>query len=273
MGVLELIYHKVRVPRGEGIVTYENALSDRDYQRFNPAVLGLGDIPRAGKERDVIAAVFDLEGFSAFCDAPDAHLDVPVFLEEFLRWLFDDIRKRLTQQRRTTARMLVPKKQRGRVLIWGQLPFFAKFTGDGVLLLWNAEDLQPQDYGNILVSLRSVTRSYPRVFPKIIRRRVTEYPKRLRCGVARGKVTGIGENMDFVGSCINLAARLQKTGGLTFAFSSRGFDLRKTNRDFADDFELKTVQIRGLRKAELILVDRSEFNTLPKKRKALFQNP
>ena len=38
---------------------------------------------------------------------------------------------------------------------------------------------------------------------------VSEPPPVLRCGLARGTVFSVGNRSDFVGSCINMAARLQ----------------------------------------------------------------
>ncbi|MGH9808931.1 MAG: hypothetical protein ACRD9W_17060, partial [Terriglobia bacterium] len=46
-------------------------LSKAAYDRFNPSLLGLGDIGQKSNARDCIAAVFDLEGFTAFCNQMD----------------------------------------------------------------------------------------------------------------------------------------------------------------------------------------------------------
>ena len=44
----------------------------------------------------------------------------------------------------------------------------------------------------------------------------------------------IGNKNDFVGTCINMAARLQKLPGTTFAFNTRGFEV--DDSDVADFF-------------------------------------
>jgi hypothetical protein len=40
----------------------------------------------------VLAAMFDLEGFTAFSDRRDPHLFVPQFVDAFLGWLFSTIK-------------------------------------------------------------------------------------------------------------------------------------------------------------------------------------
>ena len=63
------------------------ALDNEQFDRFNPGVLGLGDIGAPSKQVDALAAVFDLEGFTSFCSHVDPHLAVPEYLSRFLDWL------------------------------------------------------------------------------------------------------------------------------------------------------------------------------------------
>ena len=51
---------------------------------FNPSILGLGDISVPSREIEAIAAVFDLVGFTRFCNQVDPHLAVPTYLSRFL---------------------------------------------------------------------------------------------------------------------------------------------------------------------------------------------
>ena len=97
--------------------------------------MALGDIGQASRRIDVIAVVFDLSGFTDCCNHVDAHLSMPIFLKEFLSWLFKCIVSELEQ-----------KRFREGILLYTHLPFFAKFTGDGVLFLWNTENMDIKKY-------------------------------------------------------------------------------------------------------------------------------
>src|SRR5689334_2413024 len=73
---------------------------------------------------EALAAVFDLSGFSAFCDRADLHQQALPFLREFIPWLFDQI---------------ISRSSKGvsgeHTLLWSRLPVWEKFTGDGMLIL------------------------------------------------------------------------------------------------------------------------------------------
>jgi hypothetical protein len=89
-----------------------NSLSQKDFANFSPSVLGLGDISREGKYVQALAAMYDLEGFTAFANQVDSHLVIPEFMKRYLQWLFDTLRTKFT------------KSDDGeRVVIYGSLPF------------------------------------------------------------------------------------------------------------------------------------------------------
>lgn len=243
------------------------AVSGADFNIFGSELLGLGDIQRqsSGKERfNALAAIYDLEGFTSFCDHRDPHLAVPDFLDKFLSWLFQELKDEFQ------------KKSFGKqVLLWGYLPVFAKFMGDGVLFLWK----MPKDdrhggglaIGNIVVRLQRISKSYRTKFLPTISDDFSDPPKTLRCGGAFGNVVSIGNNMDYVGACINLASRLQKLGGLSFAFARNGCDPKHCFRgEWTDTYITKRIRVRGFGKPELILVDKSEFEALSAKSKKDF---
>jgi hypothetical protein len=76
----------------------------------------------------------------------------------------------------------------------------------------------------------------------------------------------IGDGRDFVGPCINLAARLQKLGKFSFAFSKRGFELEKYfTKETQSLFTLIRSQIRGVGDEELLFVLKNELRKLPVK--------
>ncbi|HYM60827.1 MAG TPA: hypothetical protein VEZ11_08035, partial [Thermoanaerobaculia bacterium] len=98
-------------------------------------------------------------------------------------------------------------------------------------------------------------------------------PHALRCGVARGRVYSIGDGNDFVGPCINIAARLQKVAsGITFCFSRRGFDGEKFSGS-TKELLLRRISIRGIGNSELVYVPRAEYEALSGDDKALLEEP
>jgi hypothetical protein len=249
MGKLSLEYTK-------NLIDGENyySLSEADFRTFNSSILGLGDISKDGKYFEALAAIFDLEAFTSFCNQIDPHLVVTEYLNEFLKWLFDQIAEEFTK-----------RTENDQVYLWGQLPFFAKFLGDGVLFLWDTRDLDPWDMGNVVISLENICGKYQRFFLPMIRKRVSKPPIKLRCGIARGQIISIGDEEDFVGPCINVASRLQKIGQFSFAFSKRGFTL---DRGFANShktrFTMIKIAIRGVGDEELVFVQTAEYMTLSK---------
>jgi class 3 adenylate cyclase len=243
-----------------------NAIPRAEFDAFNPAMLGLGDVTRSGTHVQALAVFVDLEGFTDFCNQVDSHLVIPEFLSRYFEWMF-----------RTLADQFREGEQDGRVRIWGSLPFYAKFLGDGLLFLWDA-DRSPGLSGvvNIARNMLDVTQLYEAQFVPQVRRAVSKPPARLRCGIARGQICAIGGGTDYVGSCINVASRLQKLASLSFAVSGRGFDLSKapdgegTLRSF---LVLKLTSLRGVGDQELVYVRRDEFEALHPADRAAFQDP
>jgi hypothetical protein len=121
----------------------------------------------------------------------------------------------------------------------------------------------PIDIGNIVVNLLDICHEYSGTFLPNIRKSITKPPQKLRCGIARGQVISVGEGKDFVGSCINIASRLQKIGQFSFAFPRRGFNLMKHFTEVGrDEFVLIKMPVRGIGEEELIYVQKSEFDVL-----------
>ena len=238
-------------------------LDNETLNRFSPAILGLGDISVPSREIEAIAAVFDLAGFTRFCNQVDPHLAVPKYLSRFLDWLFDEVKIGLT------ARNYGDRKA-----LWAELPFLAKFLGDGILLLWNTRNMSETLICNIVTTLYEICHAYRYQFYPEIRMAVDKPPTTLRCGVARGRVFSVGNGRDHVGHCINTASRLQKLSLLTFCFPSRGFNVQEyMHEGYRPLFVQKSVSIRGVGENELVWVLKEEFNKLPEKTKELFRNP
>lgn len=161
MGTLELKY----ISRNLGEVPFDT-LVPADFAKFNPSVLGLGDIGQEGKYRQALSASFDLEGFTEFCNQIDPHLVLPDFLKSFLEWLFGQVAKEFTYQKDNTL-----------VYVWCRLPFFSKFMGDGILFLWDTSALAYEGLGNVVVSLHEVCRNYVATFLPEIKKQVSKAPR------------------------------------------------------------------------------------------------
>jgi len=238
-------------------------LDKEKFERFNPPALGLGNIAVPSKEVDAIAAVFDLARFTDFCSQADPHLAVPEYLSRFLDWLFTGIKQDIVQRSQ--------KEGKG---LWTDLPFLAKFLGDGVLFLWDTAGIPGSAVCNVIVELRDICIKYRREFYPKIKTVVVKPPIILRCGMARGKVYSVGNRQDYVGPCINIAARLQKLSRLTFCCSRRGFDIdRYMPGDERLRFIEKSVSIRGIAHNELIWVLKGEFDSLTDEEKKFFREP
>jgi hypothetical protein len=238
-------------------------LANRKFDAFNSTVLGLGDISLPSDQVHAVAAVFDLAGFTNFCNKPDSHLSIPAYLSDFLSWLFEEIKERST----------IGKYEGGREL-YSDLPFLAKFLGDGVLFLWDTENMNGTAICNIVGICNDICWSYRTNFYPKIKKAVVEPPIALRCGMARGIVCSVGNAEDYVGPCINIAARLQKLSDLTFCCHRRGFEAEKYMlRSALRLLVLKLVSIRDVGQSELVYVLREEFDNLPEEQKELFSEP
>lgn len=243
------------------------SLPKSQFEKFSASLLGLGDIasqPSGTEKFDALAAVFDLQGFTSFFDVRDPQTTVPDFIDRFLCWFFDELKSQFTK-----------RKIGEDVLLWTYLPVFAKFMGDGVLLIWRI----PKDersggalaIGNIVARLHQITRSYRDKFLPSIINDFRDPPPMLRCGGAFGQVMSVGNECDFIGPCINVASRLQKFAGLSFAFSRHGCDPAKCFRgQWKDMFVQKKARLRGIAKEELILVEKEEFSNLPRESQSSF---
>lgn len=233
------------------------------FTSFNESTLGLGEISTISSPTNTLAAIFDLANFTEFCKQMDPHLVVPSFLNSFLKWMYSKIREvSIVQELNDTFEIYCP------------LPFYCKFLGDGLLFLWDTNEMEQSEICNVVVSLKEICDKYESEFLPSIAEEFTDSPSKLRCGIARGIVYNIGDNNDFVGPCINMAARLQKVGSLSFCFSKRGIDYKVGMVDaYQKYFLVKKCEIRGIGKDELVCVLKNEFDNLSVDEKSKFKNP
>jgi len=236
---------------------------NNEFEKFSPSILELGRINRRSSQVNAVAAVFDLTGFTRFCNQPDPHLSVPKYLSLFLDWLFVEIK---------TA--VVVRMARNYRILYAELPFLAKFLGDGVMFLWNTDKLSEVEVCNIPSMLLGICSEHATDFYPQIKKSVVNPPQALRCGVARGIVCSVGNEKDYVGPCINIASRLQKLSSLEFCCSCRGFDFDShMRRRLRRRLVQKRVELRGIGKNELVWVLKDEFDNLPDEEKDQFRKP
>ena len=87
-----------RVSPGESRTSGVRMIDNKTIKQFNPSMLELGDICAPCQEKEAVAAVFDLTGFTAFCNQVDSYLAIPRFLNDFLEWFFSNIRQKITEK-------------------------------------------------------------------------------------------------------------------------------------------------------------------------------
>ncbi len=229
--------------------------------RFNPTILGLGDLATSSRRVEAMAAMFDLGGFTNFCKQIDPHLSVPVYLSRFLGWLMGELKKETVIKNHATGSEL-----------YHPLPFFLKFMSDGLLILWDCEAMGATNISNVVVSLHRICQRYTSEFLPKINQAVVEPPSVLRCGIARGTVFSVGDSSDYVGSCINMSARLEKLPGVHFAFNMRGIYLHETVVK-EGLFLVQKVAIRGIGDNELISVTNRDLAKMNEADRKLYRKP
>jgi class 3 adenylate cyclase len=236
-------------------------LSNEIVEKFNPSILGLGDLKTPCEEIEAVAAVFDISGFTYFCNQVDAYLAIPSFLNSFYDWFFSSIVYGLTDD------------YNGRTYFWTDLPILVKFTGDGILVVWNAHNMKEEHVCRLAATLYNICCAYRQDFYPQINRVVNRPPSVLRCGVARGKVFSVGNGHDYIGHCINTASRLSGLNPLTFCFPNHGFAVQEYMLpEYAQLFVPKYLSVRGVGENELVWVVKEEFDSLSEKNKMLFRS-
>jgi hypothetical protein len=210
-----------------------------------------------------LAVFFDLKGFTPFCDHPDYLSTVPKFIDNFQQWLCTELKHEFTRGGQKA-------RSDGKILLWNTLPCFGKFTGDGAFFLWSLEEdqLVAKDHiaiGNIVYCCYNIYKKYDE-FLKKNGHGNSNPPSKLRCGIAIGHVMRINSINDYIGSCINMAARLQKHFTLTFVVRERGTTINQCfNKKVKKHFVVKSAAVKGYRDREKVIVVKNEFKLLTKK--------
>jgi hypothetical protein len=230
--------------------------------KFNPAMLDLGNLNIPCEEKSAIAAVFDISDFTKFCNQVDAYMEIPRFLNYFLKWFFACIVQGLTEE-----------DDGVKSTFWTDLPMLVKFLGDGLLIVWNTHHMNSKQACRLVATLYNICKAYNHDFYPQINTIISKPPSVLRCGVARGKVFNIGGGRDYVGHCINNASRLSHMDGLTFSFPQRGFQVGEDMpAEYSRLFIPRYVSIKGVGDNEMVWVLKEEFNRLPEEKKKLYRS-
>jgi hypothetical protein len=193
-------------------------LSRARFEAFNTSLLGLGDLTRAATIVDAVVGVFELEGLAAYCRAAESDIAIPFLINEFLFWLVEQIKQEMRR-----------KEHEDSILLWSPLPIFIKFSGEGMIVIWEVAGESEVTRRNIIANTLVICRNY-RDFLAGIRRRLPDTPGVLRCALACGTVYSLGNGNDFVGAPILNATRLNRLQGITFCFDIRGFSLRDADK-------------------------------------------
>ena len=262
MGSYNIRPKRKPVKKGKGNIIY-SYYTGTDIKKFNEKILGIGELNKKSSQIEVIAAIFDLAGFTSFCAHSDPYLFLPKYLNRFIKWLFDTIVNEQT----------VKNYKRGK-LLYSHLPFFAKFMGDGVLLLWDTKNMSQSNICNVIILLSRISRRYAREFLPSIKKETAYPPSKLRCGASMGSVCTLGGGKDYVGACINTASRLQKTSDLTFCFALKGleFFFDTTSKKTSKLYTTKGWAIRGVGGDELICIRKHEYEQLGTKKQKKFKD-
>lgn len=273
--------YKRQLPENPNDPLADLIMEASEFNKFTPTLFGLNSIHIGRQPKQVIAAVFDLEGFTDFCSTNDAHLIVPEFTGLFINWLFDQIRLESIDYTKEN-------EDNESVYLSTGLPFYAKFLGDGFLFLWEVDhdgafefceqhkcshqaEIQG-DIGCLISILRDICNNYSTdLYPKSLRS-FMDPPTKLRCGIAQGSVSDLGNGKEYVGPCINMASRLQKAAGLGIAVLKKGINL---DRSASSDLETKMIKkiynIRG-HGNEIIYIFRADYRKLTEEGKKYLQD-
>jgi class 3 adenylate cyclase len=246
------------------------------FNDFSHSLLGIGDLNIPSKRVNALVAILDLQDFTAFSQQEDPELAVQPFLNELVVWFFKKLKElALIEQKNQLVYCHIP------------LPIYAKFLGDGFMLIWdlNLESIQQkcketghnweietQRYiGNILNILFDIKNLYKNELAKKLRLEYRKVPKKLRCGVARGSIYSIGGGKDYVGPCINKAARLANYPPLSMLVSTKGISIERSSSEKLTKFFVRaTMDLKGIGK-EYVYINRYEYGHLPEKEKELIK--
>lgn len=221
---------------------------------------------------EAVAAVFDLEGYTKFCQTPDFKTTVGRFQSRFLHWIIEELK-------RSSLKCEKVRDSEDVVELFCPPPRKVKFMGDGLLILWDVsveedsiknqsvktQDIKDRIKENIVYMCYLICEKYKDgLYEEMKTIHLANIPKRLRCGISQGQVYSIDEFNDYIGPCINMASRLEHLPRCTFAFDSTGFDVSKSSYSlFKEHFLIAKRSIRGVSALTPVAILCVEFEDMP----------
>ncbi len=152
---------------------------------------------------------------------------------------------------------------RARDPLWHEQPFFAKFLGDGILLLWDAGNMADRQVGKLVTLLLDICNLYHSEFISKVTRSVNGPPQSLRCRVGRGSVFSVNHGRDYVGHCINVAVHLHDYKMFSFGIVNNGFNGSQfLEADVAPQLQLISLPARGIKTSLPVWVLRRELDSV-----------
>jgi class 3 adenylate cyclase len=164
----------------------------------------------ASRPKHGLALIYDLEGFSTFFNQPDVQDYVPKFLNV--------VSQAISAVIFGGQNYWVPDGSEKIIPSLGKTPIHEKFMGDGAMYLW-AESKGNAFDDNFIAGLCNRLWNLKTHFAEVVRKSndqvpVTDVPRRIRFGLARGTIYELtrrnSQQREYIGFCINLASRLQK---------------------------------------------------------------
>ena len=215
----------------------------------------------ASRPKHGLALIYDLEGFSTFFNQPDVQDYVPKFLNEVSHAISVSIFGGQDYWESEPSKIGMSSL--------GKYPIHEKFMGDGAMYLW-AEDKKESFTPEFIYLLCNRLWNLKSNFSAIVKKSheyvpVTDIPRRIRFGLARGTIYELcrrnSPQREYIGFCINLASRLQKyCPDLGFIASAR-IGITESELDEYGYIKIVAKQIKGFPR-EIVIVDRSEFESL-----------
>jgi len=225
-----------------------------------------GQCPAIGKECNdlvrIIVTIFDLEGFTNFCDSVSVNKNIIVasYINGFLSWINYRLDLEVNSGR-------LPER-----------PRISKFLGDGLLYIWEVQrqglnSRRILDLINFCYNLTRGKDRYEKEFlPEFMRKLGhnwdCDYPKHLRVGISLGhavKYIQLGHLVDYVSECINIASHLLKVHPAVYFIAHSdvyvGPEMSKLG------YVKKKTTIRGISKSIAVYIDKDDFAALSDKSK------
>jgi len=207
------------------------------------------DLGREGSDPvSIIVAVFDLQGFTKFFHSVSTNktLVVTSFINGLLYWFHYRFKHNKWK------------------------PIFSKFTGDGVLMIWEPGRQQLSNENklalmNMCYNMVSAPDSYVDEFLPEFRRKLgvrwkATYPKKLKVGLSAGDaVRYIKDNvrMDYISESINIASRLVKFTPLIPFLAHSDIVIGESPKKY--NYIEKRIKLRGIGPI-CVYVDKIDFH-------------